>query len=271
MVSLAVLGLGLAVVCWPPARSAGRLRRLVGADRRARGGLRLPRPTIVMVAVGAAVAGFLVGGVGGGLAAGLAGATAWRRFTARRRMRHTLAAVAGLAEALRSLVAELRAGAHPAAAAEAAAIDAEPAAAQALRSIAAAARLDGDVERALATSRAATPATARVLTQLSQAWIMVRRHGLALADVLDAVHHDLETRVRFARQVLARMAGPRASATILALLPTVGIALGEAMGARPGHILTATAGGQLLLVVGTALACAGVTWSARITNQVVLT
>jgi len=229
MVSLAVLGLGLAVVCWPPARSAGRLRRLVGADRRARGGLRLPRPTILMVAVGAAVAGFLVGGVGGGLAAGLAGATAWRRFTARRRMRHTLAAVAGLAEALRSLVAELRAGAHPAAAAEAAAIDAEPAAAQALRSIAAAARLDGDVERAL------------------------------------------ETRVRFARQVLARMAGPRASATILALLPTVGIALGEAMGARPGHILTATAGGQLLLVVGTALACAGVTWSARITNQVVLT
>jgi tight adherence protein B len=272
MVSCAVLLLGLAVLSWPTGRCAGRLRRLIGPAGRSHGvpRVRLPRPTLLMVAVGATVPGFLLGGAGGALAAGLAGVTAWRRWTARRALRRTLTAVDGLAEALRSLVAELRAGAHPAAAADSAAIDAEPAAARAMRSIAAAARLDGDVDRALTASRAATPATARVLTQLSQAWIMVRRHGLALADVLDAVQHDLDTRVRFARQVLARMAGPRASATILALLPTVGIGLGEAMGAHPLRILTATTSGQLLLVTGTALACAGVAWSARITNQVVL-
>ncbi|HEV2779022.1 MAG TPA: type II secretion system F family protein, partial [Actinophytocola sp.] len=136
--------------------------------------------------------------------------------------------------------------------------------------IAAAARLDGDVAHALATSRAATPATAQVLGQLSRAWILVQRHGVPLADVLDAVRGDLEARVRFARQVLARMAGPRASATVLALLPVVGLALGEAMGARPLHVLTGTATGQLLLVVGVTLACAGVAWSARLTDRVVL-
>ena len=270
MVSLAVLLAGFALLCWPAARSAGRLRGLAGARGRSRGWCRVSRPTTAMVAGGAAVAGWLLGGPGGGVAAALAAGTAWRRLAARRGNRQAMAAVDGMAEALRSLVAELRAGAHPAVAAESAAVDAEPAAAVAMRSIAAVARLDGDVERALTASRTANPAIARVLTQLSQAWILVRRHGLPLADVLDAVHHDLDTRVRFARQVLARMAGPRASATILALLPAVGIALGEAMGARPLHVLTGTTAGQLLLVTGTALTCAGIAWSARLTSQVVL-
>jgi len=262
--------LGLAVLSWPAARSTARLRRAVGTSGRTRRWPRLPRPGVVVVTIAVAVPGFLIGGVGGGIAAALAGGTAWRRLAARRAMRHTMATVDGLAEALRSLVAELRAGAHPAAAAESAAVDAEPAAATAMRAIAAAARLDGDIARALGAAGPTTPATTRVLAQLCHAWTLVRRHGLPLADVLDAVHRDLDTRIRFARQVIARMAGPRASATILALLPTIGIALGQAMGARPLHLLTHTPTGQLLLVLGAALVCAGLTWSARLTNQVVL-
>jgi tight adherence protein B len=265
VVSLAVLLLSLATLSWPTRHAARRLRRFASTEKRRR---QLPRPTLLVVAIAAALLGLLLAGPGGALAASLAAATAWRSWMARRRLRHTLNAVDGLAEALRSLVAELRAGAHPAVAAESAAVDAEPGAAQAMRGIAAAARLDGDVARAL--DAVITPATARVLTQLAHAWTMVRRHGLALADVLDAVQHDLSARARFARQVFARMAGPRTSATILAALPAVGIALGQAMGARPLHMLSATAPGQLLLVVGTALVCAGVAWSARLTNQVVL-
>lgn len=269
MVSLTVLLLGLATLSWPTTRCAGRLRRLTAPSAKPRRP-RLPRPTLLVLATTAGVLGFLLAGPGGALAASLATATAWRRWTARRTLRRTMAAVDGLVEALRSLVAELRAGAHPAAAAESAAVDAEPAAAQAMRSIAAAARLDGDIDRALRTHHATTPATTRALTQLAQAWTLVRRHGLALADVLDAVHHDLDTRIRFARQVLARMAGPRTSATILALLPLVGLALGQAMGAHPLHLLTATPSGQLLLLLGTTLICAGLTWTARLTTQVVL-
>jgi tight adherence protein B len=175
--------------------------------------------------------------------------------------------VDGLAEALRSMVAELRTGAHPATAAEAAAVDAQAAAARAMRAIAAAARLDGDVHRALTVTQPTVPA----LGQVSRAWTLAGRHGLPLAEVLDAVRGDLQARARFARQVLARMAGPRASATILALLPAFGLALGEAMGARPLHVLTGTGSGQLLLLTGVTLACTGVAWSARLTRQVVLT
>ncbi len=63
------------------------------------------------------------------------------------------------------------------------------------------------------------------------------------------------------------MAGPRTSATVLALLPALGVALGEAIGAHPLRMLTGP--GQLLLAVGVALLCAGVAWCGRLTGQVV--
>jgi tight adherence protein B len=270
MVSVAAFLLAFATLCWPASRSSARLRAILGASPQPTGPRRVPKPTTTGLALLAGAAGWAVGGAGGGIAAALAIATAWRRWTARRTTRRTLAAVDGLAEALRSMVAELRAGAHPATAAESAAVDAEPHAAWAMRAVAAAARLDGDVERALTAGQDRAPVTGQVLGQLSRAWTLVQRHGLPLAEVLDSVSGDLEARARFARQVLARMAGPRASATILALLPAIGIALGEAMGARPAHVLTGTGPGQLLLVLGVGLACAGVAWSARLTGQVVL-
>jgi len=87
--------------------------------------------------------------------------------------------------------------------------------------------------------------------------------------VLDAVRRDLEQRARFTRQVIARMTGPKASALALSLLPVLGIVLGETMGARPLRVLTGTGVGQVLLVTGVTLLCAGVAWSGRITNRVV--
>jgi tight adherence protein B len=130
-----------------------------------------------------------------------------------------------------------------------------------MRAIAAAARLGGDAEQAIREP---------LLAEAAHAWALAQRHGLPLADVLDAVVQDLDQRARFARQVQARMAGPRASATVLACLPAVGIGLGQAMGANPLRILAMTAAGQVLLVLGVALVCAGVLWSARLTQQAVL-
>ena len=80
---------------------------------------------------------------------------------------------------------------------------------------------------------------------------------------------DAEHRGRFAAEVQARLAGPRATAVVLATLPLLGVGLGQAMGAAPLRVLCDTVVGHLLLVVGTALACAGVWWSARLISRAV--
>ena len=252
-----------ALLSWPTAAAPRRLHNLTAAARTRR--LRPPRPSAVTIAAAAAIAGWLIAGVGGGVAALLATVTVWRRWRARGDLHRSLSAIDGLAEAVHSLVAGLRAGAHPADAAESAAADAKPEAAASMRAIAAAARLDGDIRLALNATGSQTLASG--LARVSRAWALAQRHGLPLADILDAVGRDLEQRVRFSRQVLARMAGPRTSATVLALLPALGIALGEAVGAQPLRMLTGP--GQVLLAVGVALLCAGVTWCGRLTSQVV--
>ena len=51
---------------------------------------------------------------------------------------------------------------------------------------------------------------------------------------------------------------------VLALLPIAGVLMGTAMGAKPLAFLTGGGLGGVLLVVGTALVCAGVAVSRRI-------
>jgi tight adherence protein B len=256
----------LALLCWPEAKAGRRLRFLTGQRQRKR--LRTPRPTAVTLIAAALVAGWLAAGPGGAAAAGLLAGTARRQLRARTENRQSLVAVDGLAEALRTLVASLRAGAHPATAAEAAAADAQPHTADTMRAMAAVARLDGDMSTALAGAR--SPALATALARVAKAWQLAQRHGLPLADVLDSVRRDLEQRARFARQVLARMTGPKSSAAALSLLPVLGIGLGEVIGASPLRMLTGTGLGQVLLLAGVTLLCAGVLWAGRITSQVVL-
>ncbi|MDQ3406340.1 MAG: type II secretion system F family protein [Actinomycetota bacterium] len=253
-----------ALILWPTGIAARRLRTVFeSGPRRARRRWKVTTPLVTAVV---ALLGCLAMGPGGAVAGGMAGATAWRRHRNRHRLRATLVAVTGLAEALRSLVAELSAGAHPADAADAAATDAQPAAATVMRAAASAVRLGGDIDTALIDT---APELVDATTQLSRAWRLALRHGLPLADVLDAVRADLDQRVRFTNQVLARMAGPRASATVLALLPVLGVALGEMAGAEPIRVLTGSVAGQFLLVIGVGLACTGIMWSARLTGRVV--
>jgi tight adherence protein B len=254
-----------ALLCWPDTRVTTRLRVITGHQARKR--LRTLRPSALSAMIAAMVGGWLIAGLGGAVATTLLAETARRQLRARALRRHSLTAIDGLAEALRALVAGLRAGAHPAAAAESAAEDAHPRTAETMRAIAAAARLDGDISAALDTAR--SPALATALDRLSTAWQLAQRHGLPLAEVLDAVRRDLEQRARFTRQVLARMAGPKSSALALSLLPVLGIALGMAMGTNPLRVLTDTGLGQVLLVLGVTLLCAGIGWSGRITNRVV--
>jgi tight adherence protein B len=66
------------------------------------------------------------------------------------------------------------------------------------------------------------------------------------------------------------MAGPRASGTVLAVLPLLGVLLGEGMGAHPVHVLLATPIGQTLLALGTTLIATGLYWITRLTTRTVL-
>ena len=256
MVTQVLLLCGAGLCCLPLRRPGARLAELRGGRlpvaRRVppRVGRRLVASAVVVVAV----AGLVFQPVCA-LAAALLVCPAWRRWRERRRAASRVAEAEAMAEALRTMVAELRAGAHPSVAAEAAAAEAKPEAAKALRAAAASAEFGGVTGSG-------------VLAQLSAAWALAGQHGLPMADMLDAVRRDLDAAARFANRTRAGMAGPRASASILVLLPFVGIALGEAMGANPLRVLVTTPPGNVLLLVGTGLIWAGMAWSASLTEQV---
>jgi tight adherence protein B len=269
-VLMAVAG---AMACWPVRFSAHRLRAINGQPvRRGRGRLRLPlrRPGPAALVVAASALAFLTFGLGVAVATAVAGATARALWRMRRRDRQRLSSIESMADAVHGLVAELRSGAHPVAAAESAARDAREPAASVLVAVATTARLGGDLPTALRRFAVDLPTLAPVLRPLVGAWSLAHRHGLPLADVLDAVGRDVTGRVRFAHRVRARMAGPRASGSVLAVLPLLGVFLGQTMGARPLHVLFCTSLGQVLLALGTTLVCVGLYWIARLTGRAVL-
>ncbi|HYZ35402.1 MAG TPA: type II secretion system F family protein [Pseudonocardiaceae bacterium] len=270
MLSLAVLA--AAVLCWPAQASRVRLTglRRGGAAAQISRTARTTSDSKLLLGALVAAAGALLAGVAGGLAAVMVTGTATGCWRVGQDRRAAAAAATGLSDALGILVAELRAGAHPADALQAAAdthAEVATGVARALATVAATARLGGDVPAAL---RGAGPAQLQCWwDRLAAAWLLAEQHGIALADLLDAVRCDTEHRVRFAAEVQARLAGPRATAGVLAILPLLGLALGQALGAAPLRVLCDTPVGQLLLAIGTALACAGVWWSARLISRAV--
>ncbi|RKT52135.1 type II secretion system F family protein [Saccharothrix australiensis] len=252
---MSLLLLAAALLVLPP--SAGR--RLTALRGRRQRRWRLPRPNLPIVLGLGAVPG-LVLGVGGSVAGALVALTVWRARADRKEERERLAATASIAEGLAAFVAELRSGAHPARAAAGAAEDASPPAVDVFRTIASTAARGGNVEAALAHPDA---------RRLARAWRLSSEHGVPLADVLEAVRQDLRQRIGFAHRFHARMAGPRASAAVLAALPVFGVLLGEVTGSGPLDVLTSTTAGQVLLVAGAGLICAGLRWSAHLTRRVV--
>ena len=256
-----------AVLCWPRRPPAHRLRALTG--ERTTTSRVTWRPAAPVLIAAAALVALLAVGVGVAVAVAIGGITARWLWRSHRRLTDQLAAADAMTDAVHGLVAELRSGAHPVLAAESAARDAREPARAVLTTVSATARLGGDLAQALARYSAETPALAPVLRPLVHAWSLAQRHGLPLADVLDAVRRDVDGRVRFAHRVRARMAGPRASGTVLAVLPALGVVLGEAMGAGPIHVLLASPLGQTLLAAGATLICAGLYWITRLTAKAV--
>ncbi|WP_414625859.1 type II secretion system F family protein, partial [Mycobacterium tuberculosis] len=130
-------------------------------------------------------------------------------------------------------------------------------------------RLGADVTAGLLAA-ARSSALPAYWERLAVCWQLGSDHGLAIASLMRAAQRDVAERQRFSARVSAGMAGARASAAILAILPLLGVLLGQLIGARPlSFLLTGRVGGWLL-VVGLTLACAGLLWSDRITDRPVL-
>lgn len=201
---------------------------------------------------------------GAALAAAIAAGCLLVRRRRRRDARRRAEEAAALQDALDVLVGELRVGAHPVAAFDVAAAEVGGEVGAALRQVAARARLGGEVAAGLrgVARRSALPSH---WERLAMCWQLAAQHGLAIATLLHTAQRDIVARERFSTTVTAGMAGARTTAAVLAGLPVLGVALGQAIGADPLRFLFADGAGPWLLAVGVALACCGLLWSDRIT------
>jgi tight adherence protein B len=258
-VSFAVLTLAVAILIIP----AGSRCRVEAVGLLVPARHRLP---VVPCAGITALALAIVLPVGVVAAFSIIGVTLWLRRRRHVRVRRRAAESAALQGALDVLVGELRVGAHPVAAFDAAAEDVDGAVAESLRAVAARARLGADVAAGLhsVTGTSLLPAHWR---RLAVCWQLAQEHGLAIATLMQTAQRDIVERDRFSAKVDAGMTGARTTAAVLAGLPLLGIGLGELIGAHPVRLLVSSGAGAWLLVIGVSLACGGLLWSDRVTAR----
>lgn len=264
------------------AQGAARASALVGLVPAGR----LGRAGPVTLAVGAALTAMLAAGLAAGPTAGVAAAVLvgvglrsreqagrTRREVAERRARIALC---------EALAAELRAGQPPAAALRRAVSGrersrgpsgrgpgrgAEGGGAAALRQAAGVAELGGDVTavlRAAAGTADRGPGEPDVLHQLAACWAVAERSGAGLEVAVRRLTEGLRAQERQRAELAGELAGARATARLLAVLPGLGILLAAAVGAQPLAFLLGTPVGGACLLVALGLDVAGLAWTRRL-------
>ncbi|TCN48948.1 tight adherence protein B [Rhodococcus sp. SMB37] len=263
--TVSALCLAAAVLAAPGADARRRLER-----REVASPATLRRPNRVLCAVVAASAGSILIGVGAAVAVAVAAATIVYRLRRRQRAARLDTDRRTLLSGLDMVIAELHVGAHPADACDTAACETTGPTSDSLRVAAARARLGGSASDGLrgAASEFEEEGIGESLVRVADAWSVSDRHGLALAELLSAARSDLAARMRIRTRTDAGLAGARATATVLAALPLLGVALGQLMGAAPLTTLLGGGLGAVLLVLGTVLVCAGLLWTDRIADRV---
>lgn len=292
LVPALLAGAGVGVLVGLPGGGRARLRGLsaraapaITGESGGRGhqGRHPPLPAWVVRAGPAGVAGLfglLFGGVVVGALVAVVTVVVVRGLRSRRETVRLARERARAVEACGALAVELRAGRAPAQALAAAAELADGPTGSALVSAASSAALGGDVAAALVGghvdgSRAGgQPVAGRrsrevsavpgLLRGLAACWTVCAATGSGLAAAVERLEEGQRAEQAQRRAVQAELAGPRATAGLLAALPVVGLLLAGALGANPLQVLLHTGVGQVCLVFGVGMDLLGLLWTGRI-------
>ena len=259
---------GLAVMLGTGAAPAQRIRtRLaeVGSEpiRPATGGRRgwLSCVTLGALLLGVGLAHRLGGApaVAVSVAVAIVAASSARIALQERSARRAARAQVEVAHACSMLASQVRVGRVPAEALTSAAQD-SPVLAEAKRTL----ELGGEVTEvwwAQSTRRGHGG-----LRDLAMAWRVSAQTGAPLADGLDQVSEALSADVALRAVIAGELSAPRATGKVMAVLPFCGLGMGYLLGGDPLHFLWSSSYGWACLVVGVALAAAGVLWIDRLSR-----
>ena len=174
-----------------------------------------------------------------------------RRHAARKRLRGV--------QALGALAAELESGQPPLAAL--AVSGGEP---TVWPTAVAAASVGEDVAAALAQDAVDQPA----LRSLAACWRVSASTGTGFAAAVSRLAESARAAEAVRVDLEGELAGPRATARMLAILPCVGVAFGVMLGSDPISWLLTTGAGLACLVGGITLTVLGMVWTGRIAAAV---
>lgn len=261
------VGRHLALAGWlrlPRASAAARFRRIFPPAE----GPRCRRRVSALRVAGLVATGGWLAVRTGGLAAlvvlGLAG-VAYRFIRAGRQRQARAAAIqAAVPGFVAALADELRAGAAPADALQAAASCAGPLR-DALTRLAVARR--SAQASAAGLLDLSTTAGAQGLATVAGCWAAAARCGARPAEVLDGVAAALLAAEISRAEAIAELAGTRAASGVLSLLPIAGLALAAAAGGHPLQFLLQTGAGRLTLAVAAGLDLLGWRWAQLVLRR----
>jgi tight adherence protein B len=164
---------------------------------------------------------------------------------------------------LEGLAATLRAGLTPARALAHLAEPGEPVGLPGLVSrLAAQASTGARLEPVWRTAAETSGSTA--LLAVAEGWRLSERHGAPIVEVLDALTLGLRDQSRTAAAVAPALAAPRASATLLGVLPLGGVVLAELVGVHPVSVLVGSPAGRVAAVAGLGATLGGRLWMRRL-------
>lgn len=215
-----------------------------------------------LVAAGTTAAATLTGAGPLALAVAVASGTALRVTARRARRRQVDSLRTAVLDLLTALAAELRSG-HQPRPALVAVCGSGPAV---LAPVAAAAR-SPVTDPARALEIAAQEAGAGALADLAVTWRVAADTGAGLAAVVDRVAATARSDAALRREIASQLAGPRATAALLAGLPLVGVGLGALLGADPLGFLLGPRAGRVCLLASVLLVAAGTAWTDAIARH----